>query len=760
MRAGVVLFVALVVVGCTRAHYRRSADEETYGAIEERTGDPRWNVPSVSIDPPPESRLHDPFDPDHPPMPPDDPVAAWYMRCADGHKGDDDWHDDGDAPWIESPGWRQYLALSDGGTLVLTPERSVELGLVHSREYQTQLEDLYFTALTLTLERFEFALHWFGGNATSYEHFGASSVPTETNTLTTASELGFTRAMTTGAELLVDFANSFVWEFTGPVNQSSTQSNIVINLVQPILRGAWKAVRMEGLTQAERSVLYAVRDYARFRKQFYLDITTRGGGFLGLLLQVQNIRNLETNLSSLRQNLLMHEALYDAGKASSIQVDQVFQSYQQGRLSLLRAQTALDNTLDTFKINLGLPPDVSVVLDDAQLAPFQLNDPAVTKLGDELEKFMAEYRELDAAPPLDKLADGFRRLKSYPDRTRKLIEQVAAELARWQVQPKGTDEEAKAQELRERTVRDALAKQLGDLGGELTELVGEIDKAAAVLAEGRRTENWEALQRLTRDQNALVAELFVIQTQIRVFLIQLNPVVYELDRAIQYARENRLDLMNQRAQVVDAWRRITVTADRLESDLNVEFNADIATEPGGDNPVAFSALASRYTVGFEFDGPLNRQVERNIYRTSLINYQRARRAYMALDDSIQQAIRRDVRQLQTDRLNFEIARQSLIAAARQVEQSRDQLLVIGAERGSTTTQDVLNALNSLLQAKNTLIESWVSYETGRLQLLFDLEAFQVDPRGVYTDEHPTPANAPAAIDAAGVAGRPDPPAAS
>lgn len=758
MRAVVALLMALAVAGCTRAHYRRSADRDTYGAIEERNCDPRWSVPAVSIDPPPESRLYDPYDPDHPPMPPDDPAAAWYMRCADGHKGSSHWHQDGDAPWIESPEWRKHLAIAEGGSLVLTPERAVELGLLHSREYQTQLEDLYLTALALTLERFEFALHWFGGNDTTYNHFGASSLPGESNTLTTASEFGFTRALTTGGQLLVDFANSFVWEFTGP-NVSTTQSNIVINLVQPLLRGAWKAVRMEPLTQAERNVLYEVRDYARFRKRFYLDVTTRGGGFLSLLLQVQSIRNQEANLASLRQNLLMHQALYDAGAVSSIQVDQVFQSYQQGRLSLLQAQTSLENALDTFKIGLGLPPSIPVTLDDSQLAPFELNNPAVTDLGDEIEKFLSEYRELDAAPPLDELKQGVARLRTFPGRTIKLADQVAAELGRWQVETKGIDEEAKAQEVRERTMRESLAKQLADLGSEQNELVEEIDKAVLQLAEARRTENWETLQRLTRDQNALVAELFVIQTQIRVFLIKLKPIDYKLDAAVEYARENRLDVMNQRAGVVDAWRKIRVAANRLESDLDVEFNADIATEPG-HNPVAFSSTASSYTASLQFDGPLNRELERNNYRAALINYERARRAYMALDDSVQQAIRRDLRQLQTDRLNFEIARQSLVAAARQVEQSREQLLLFGGERaGSTTTQDILNALNSLLQAKNTLIGSWVGYETGRLQLLFDLEALQLDDRGVYTDEQPTAAAKPAEADGDRVAERADTPAA-
>src|SRR5207249_5842401 len=113
----------------------------------------------------------------------------------------------------------------------------------------------------------------------------------------------------------------------------------------------------------------------------------------------------------------------------------------------------------------------------------------------------------------------------------------------------------------------------------------------------------------------------------------------------------RLDLMNQRARVVDAWRQITVTANALKASLDIVFNANIATPPGGANPVDFRASASSYRVGFQFDSPVNRKAERNAYRASFVNDEQARRAFMALDDQIQQDVRRDVRQLETDRLN-------------------------------------------------------------------------------------------------------------
>src|SRR2546425_175779 len=103
MRVFILIILAALMAGCSRGYYRRQADKETYEAIAQRNNDPRWAVPRIEVNPPPESRLHDPADPDHPPMPPDDPAANRYMRCVNGMRGYRRWHKDGDAPWIEDP---------------------------------------------------------------------------------------------------------------------------------------------------------------------------------------------------------------------------------------------------------------------------------------------------------------------------------------------------------------------------------------------------------------------------------------------------------------------------------------------------------------------------------------------------------------------------------------------------------------------------------------------------------------------------------
>src|SRR5207237_10802912 len=161
-------------------------------------------------------------------------------------------------------------------------------------------------ALALTLNRWDFALHWLATNATTYPHFGAGGFPTETNTLSVNSRLGFTRNLAAGGQLLVDFANSLVWEFTG--GSSTISSNIAVTLMQPLLRNFSRRVRLETLTEGERNTLYAVRDFARFRKQLWANVAVDSGGYLDLLLNLQAVRNAEVNLKRQEENYRLYEA--------------------------------------------------------------------------------------------------------------------------------------------------------------------------------------------------------------------------------------------------------------------------------------------------------------------------------------------------------------------------------------------------------------------------------------------------------------------
>ncbi len=726
------LLAATIPAGCTRSYWRRAADQETYPIIAERMLLPAYDIGRTQLEPAPESRLFDPFDPDRPPKPPDDPVAARFMARPGGMKGARHWEKDGVASQIEPVGWEQALAPDEKGVVRLDQNKAVEIALLDSREYQTALEAVYLTALGLTLNRYEFDVRWFARNATTYTHFGSSGLPNETNTLQSDTNVGFKRSLAAGGQLLVDLANSLVFEYTG--GTSVVRSNLAVALIQPLLRNAGRYVRLESLTQAERDLLYAVRDFARFRKSFWAQTAVQSGGYLDLLLSLQTLRNNQANEKRQEENYRLSNELFRGGRASVIEFDQYFQSLQAARLSVIDAEASLESALDSFKLRLGLPPRLKVELDDSLLDQFVFVDPGVEKLREELEAFQRErLKELDQ-PPSVKMLDGhFVELRRFVDKVSVALDKATADLKKWRArldQPPRAGEDPE-QRTRDRAAYEGLEKQLPDIAADLKKITTAIELHRKGVTDKTRKEAWEAV---TTDVKNLLAQLdtiITLQTHARTYLIELPEVSVLESEALTFALENRLDLQNRLGLVTDAWRKVRVAANALRADLNVVTEANIATDPDHRNPFAFSAEASRYAVGLRFDAPLDRQAERNAYRASLIVYQRARRAYMLLSDQVEQQIRQDLRQLRRLRVSFEIARQQLLSAARQYENAR--LLLVGPrERRSandTTTLNLLQALSTLLNARNALAASYINFEQQRIQLLLDLEALQLDQRG-------------------------------
>ena len=84
----------------------------------------------------------------------------------------------------------------------------------------------------------------------------------------------------------------------------------------------------------------------------------------------------------------------------------------------------------------------------------------------------------------------------------------------------------------------------------------------------------------------------------------------DLDRAYDavtaVALESRLDLMNARAEVHDAWRKITVFANSLLGTFNVAYHLDSSTPPDQARPFAFQSNRTRHQLILNMELPLVR----------------------------------------------------------------------------------------------------------------------------------------------------------
>ena len=189
-----------------------------------------------------------------------------------------------------------------------------------------------------------------------------------------------------------------------------------------------------------------------------------------------------------------------------------------------------------------------------------------------------------------------------------------------------------------------------------------------------------------------------------------------------------------------------MTANGLLGVLNVQYHLDTSTPPGGTRPLAFSAAATNQELIIDGQLPLVRKAEQNAYRASLINYERARRNLMALEDSIAAQVRFDVRQLQLFSENFKIQQKVLESLYSQVENALDVLVApadpgqlratgtAGQANAAALTNQYLGALGQLNTAQARMYANWLSYLATRTQLYLDLERLPLDMRGVWIDE--------------------------
>ncbi|MEQ9407258.1 MAG: TolC family protein [Fuerstiella sp.] len=300
--------------GCSRRFWREQADQDTYRAISEKLTDERWQNPRMDMTPDPRSRFYDPYDPDCEPLPPDDPTAHVLMHCVNGREGYKGWHKFGDALSVENPSWLEpySLLLSSGDPADdhenveiprVTLKDCVDLAYIHSREYQSQVEDVYLNALALTEQRYLLGTRFLlNGPGLGGGLFSSVRERNGRQTQTLSNGIGVQQLLPSGAQLSADIINTITW------NMGSAQGSaprLAWSITQPLLAsrggfGAGRKVVLENLTQSERNLLYEIRTMARFRQILFVNVAS---DFLGLQQQMQVILNQEDNIRQLEEQI-------------------------------------------------------------------------------------------------------------------------------------------------------------------------------------------------------------------------------------------------------------------------------------------------------------------------------------------------------------------------------------------------------------------------------------------------------------------------
>ena len=124
----------------------------------------------------------------------------------------------------------------------------------------------------------------------------------------------------------------------------------------PLLRGAGEDVVLENLRQADRDVLYAVRDLERFKQTFSVQVETQ---YFRVLASARRVQNEERNLASLTEARRRNEAFAEAQRITEIEVDQARQDELRARNRVVVQRNNFQGLLDDVQEHCSGFPSTS-----------------------------------------------------------------------------------------------------------------------------------------------------------------------------------------------------------------------------------------------------------------------------------------------------------------------------------------------------------------------------------------------------------------
>jgi outer membrane protein TolC len=144
----------------------------------------------------------------------------------------------------------------------------------------------------------------------------------------------------------------------------SATSALAGTITQPLLQGAGRRIAAERLTQAERDLLYALRDFTRYRQELTVQICS---DYYGVLQDRDIVRNNHQSYQSFVQNTVRERAFAAEGMRTQAEVGRLEQALLTNQNSWVNSIRRYKQHLDQFKIRLGLAADAPIVLDDNEL---------------------------------------------------------------------------------------------------------------------------------------------------------------------------------------------------------------------------------------------------------------------------------------------------------------------------------------------------------------------------------------------------------
>jgi outer membrane protein TolC len=344
------LTFALALTSCTSA-YRKSADKETYRTIKQKTPlvknmDEHFTIEQTNVlslqDLPINAEVHDFLGPD---------------------------------------------AEHERGARVVNLEDALALAVQQSRSYQARKEQLYLSGLSLTLARHQFAPIFSAQGSVNYggqTELGTEIVPDPitgepkvvltdriVERVAASGSVGAGWLIRDVGRITTALTADFLRFVTGD-SRVTTHSQLSAQFLRPLLRDAAFKTQTEALIQAERQLLYDLREFTRFRKDFSVQTAS---AYYAVLGSRDAVRNAYLNLESSRKNAERTRALAQEGRVTQSDLGRLEQQELTTESTWNNAIRTYKQALDNFKLQLGLSVDANVALDDQELEALTIRHP-------------------------------------------------------------------------------------------------------------------------------------------------------------------------------------------------------------------------------------------------------------------------------------------------------------------------------------------------------------------------------------------------
>ena len=250
------------------------------------------------------------------------------------------------------------FAPSGTNALEIGLQDAVRIAAANSPDFQADKERLFASALALDLASREFHTTLLGALSAAVDSTpgggegGSSREGSHGEAATAGAKRTFENGVSTDASLAFNLAGMLTGE-----RKTAWGAVADLSVSIPLLRGSGSLVRRESLTQAERDLVYAVRDFEQRKRALVADVAR---AYLSLLLALRTRQNEDENLRRVMLSTRRSRRMADASRMSKTAFDQSYQSELAARAGWVAACQNYEGSLDSFKARIGLPPDARI----------------------------------------------------------------------------------------------------------------------------------------------------------------------------------------------------------------------------------------------------------------------------------------------------------------------------------------------------------------------------------------------------------------